>query len=157
MKKQLIGEFKPTGANDVLATVLETPEHSGTVRGVGNFIPPTMFFDLPKKRRNRVIKGELLARDQQRQTEFEQKMKEFEMQIAELRELIAAKNLQSPLLSDKASCRGEKEQEQEKNFSKPEIVKELVAADEEDEDVTIVDPPPPGKLVKPIFYKFISP
>ena len=52
MEKQLIGEFKPTGANDVLATVLETPEHSGRVRGVGNFIPPTMFFDLPKKRRN---------------------------------------------------------------------------------------------------------
>ena len=32
-----------------------------------------------------------------------------------------------------------------------------MAVDQEDEDVAIVDPPPPEKLVKPIFYKFISP
>ena len=69
---------------------LETPEHSGRVRGVGNFIPPTVYFNIPKVTRNRITKDELLERDKIREAEFEKKTKALESEIAELRALITA-------------------------------------------------------------------
>lgn len=129
----------------MLTTVLETPEHAGRVRGVGNFIPPSLFFDLPKQRRDRITKEE-----------FEKMSNHFEAQIAELKALIATGNQMSPIFSDKASCpdvtKQERGEEQEKKMkAKKEIAKELILDDDEDGElcVAIVQPPPPGKKVNP--------
>ncbi|WOH07651.1 hypothetical protein DCAR_0727084 [Daucus carota subsp. sativus] len=107
LEKQQNGEFKPDGTKDVLTTVLETPEHAGRVRGVGNFIPPTVYFDLPKKSRNHITK---------------EQFHNLELQIAELKALIAGGNYQnSPIHqnSEKASCPGAvKEQDQEQKTRK---------------------------------------
>ncbi|KAL1823706.1 hypothetical protein ACET3Z_010484 [Daucus carota] len=84
--------------------------------------------------------------------EFEQKTKDLEVQIAEFRSLIAAGNIHSTILSDKASCRVEKEQEQEEKKlvkKKDEIAKKLMAvklmvdAAKHDGDCFAIDRPPP--------------
>lgn len=96
------GEFKPSGSDDVLTTALQTPEHGGRVRGVGGFVTPTVYFNLPKQRRVRVTKSELLARDRERSEEFEK----MRLELDQLKALItSAPNMNySPNFSDKASC-----------------------------------------------------
>ncbi|XP_063940205.1 uncharacterized protein LOC135152587 [Daucus carota subsp. sativus] len=137
LEKQQNGEFKPDGTKDVLTTVLETPEHAGRVRGVGNFIPPTVYFDLPKKSRNHITK---------------EQFHNLELQIAELKALIAGGNYQnSPIHqnSEKASCPGAvKEQDQEQKTRKQPVAKKLMAdelmTDEDKEGADLVIIPPPG-------------
>ncbi|KAL8120744.1 hypothetical protein AgCh_017792 [Apium graveolens] len=72
------GEFQPSGSDDVLARALETPEHSGRVRGVGSYVSPKLWFDLPKEKKCRITKTELVARDRQRDDEMERTRQEME-------------------------------------------------------------------------------
>lgn len=110
LEKQRNGEFKSCGSDDVLSAVLKTPEHPGRVRGVGSFVTPTVFFNLPKGKRCRITKAELLARDRQRDAEFEKARQEMvaeidktKQEMAELKAMIKSNN-PSPMLSDKSSC-----------------------------------------------------
>ncbi|CAL2277717.1 unnamed protein product [Prunus armeniaca] len=45
-----------SGYNDVLAMALGTLEHAGRVRGVGGFVKPSSFFNVPRKKRE-CVKG----------------------------------------------------------------------------------------------------
>lgn len=144
------GEFKQSGSSDVLTAALETPEHSGRVRGVGSFVSPSTFFNMPKGKRTRVTKDELLARDKKREEEFERRTQEFDKktenlmnEIAELKALITTSNLHSPMLSDKASCREDKEQQLGKEMKimcKPVAAKALMAEIEGEDDCVYIDP-----------------
>lgn len=42
---------------------LGTPEHAGRVRGVGGFVKPSVFFNVPRKKRECVSKGMLKERE----------------------------------------------------------------------------------------------
>lgn len=155
------GEFIQSGSSDVLTAALETPEHSGRVLGVGSFVSPSTFFNMPKGKRTRVRKDELLARDKKRDEEFERRTQEFDKitenltkEIAELKALITASNHHSPMLSDKASCREEKEQSLEEEMKlkfKPVAAKELMAEIDSGNDCVYIDPitPPPPKIKGP--------
>ncbi|XP_073129286.1 uncharacterized protein [Henckelia pumila] len=44
LEKKEKGEFKVSGMNDVLTTVLGSQEHHGRVQGVGGFVKPHVFF-----------------------------------------------------------------------------------------------------------------
>lgn len=116
MEKKRRGEFKPSGSNDVLTTALQTPEHSGRVRGVGGLITPTTYFNLPKGKRVRITKAELLARDRERSEEMERNKEEFLSQIAQLKEMINA-SIGSPNLSDKGSFHLQKDLSEKKDKS----------------------------------------
>lgn len=84
----------------MLTTALGTPEHSGRVRGVGGFVTPKMFFNLPKERKPAITKAELLARDRVLQEELVRTRRE----MAELKSLFTGSNQQSPNFSERASC-----------------------------------------------------
>lgn len=145
LEKKRKGEFQPSGSQDVLTTTLETPEHSGRVRGVGSFVTPAMFFDLPKQKRTRITKAELLAQDKQRDEEMEKTKQDFMAKIASLEALINANNISSQILSDKASCEPNKELIHEVVKVKPSFAKELIV-DEDDECVAILPTPPTIKV-----------
>ncbi|KAL8121084.1 hypothetical protein AgCh_018015 [Apium graveolens] len=105
LELQSKGEFIPSGSDDVLTTALQTPEHSGRVRGVGGFVPPSIFFNLPNGKRCRLTKAELLALDRERDAELEKTRKEMEKireKIAELKAMLSAAKISSPMVSDKA-------------------------------------------------------
>lgn len=126
------GEFVPCGTEDVLTTALQTPEHSGRVRGVGGFVTPTAFFNLPKAKKTKITKAELLE-------ELERNRRE----MAELKALISASNSHSPMFSDKSSCQPVKEGA----VVKPPSAKQLLVND--DEDCVACEPPPSsGQKVK---------
>lgn len=74
LEKKSKSEFHPSGSEDVLTVALETPEHSGRVRGVGGYITPQAFFNLPKQKRVRITKSELMTRDRHRSEENEKIM-----------------------------------------------------------------------------------
>ena len=61
----------------MLNKALETPEHSGRVRGVGSFVTPSMFFNLPTGKRCIITKDELLSRDRERDAELEKAKQEI--------------------------------------------------------------------------------
>ncbi|XP_063944731.1 uncharacterized protein LOC135151101 [Daucus carota subsp. sativus] len=134
IKKKEIGEFQPSGSKDVLTLALETPEHSGRVRGVGGFVTPKLFFNLPRQKRNRVSKADL-------SDELERQRKE----IAELKAMIHASNIGSPI-SSKSSCQPVVEEEKKvaEPTKKPDAAKEL-GLNDDDDFVAIIDPPPPAK------------
>lgn len=136
LEKKEKGEFLPSGSIDVLSTALETPEHSGRVRGVGGFVTPKLFFNLPKEKRTRITKAELLARDRQRDEELERTKREMQMQIDALKAMI------SPV-SEKASCQMAEQEEGTKDTK--EIRKNLFT---EDNERLAVDTPPSEKKVK---------
>lgn len=143
LEKKEKGEFQPSGSVDVLSTALETPEHSGRVRGVGGFVTPKLFFNLPKDKRKRITKAELLACDRQRDEEMERTKQELMSQIEALKAMINTPNIMpSPMTSDKASCQPVQFQEREKE--KPIIAKELLVSDDE----CVVFDTPPEKKVK---------
>ncbi|KAL8146466.1 hypothetical protein AgCh_004264 [Apium graveolens] len=113
IEKKRKGEFIPHGSKDVMSVALNTPKHSGRVRGVGSFVTLTSYFKLPKgkDKRTRITKAEF----EKTKNEFEQMKMEFMSQIAELKSelkvVVTASKLQSPI-SDKASC-GVRENEEE--------------------------------------------
>ena len=61
MEKKKAGELEFYGAEDVLTTALESQEHSGRVRAVGGYITPKQYFKLPREKKIRITKGELMA------------------------------------------------------------------------------------------------
>ena len=118
----------------MLTLALETPEHSGRVRGVRGFVTPKLFFNLPRQERNRVSKADL-------SDELERQRKE----IAELKAMIHASNIGSPI-SSKSSCQPVVEEEKQvaEPTKKPDAAKEL-GLNDDDDFVAIIDPPPPAK------------
>ncbi|KAK1383971.1 hypothetical protein POM88_021706 [Heracleum sosnowskyi] len=148
LEKQSKGEFSPCGSEDVLTKALETPEHSGRVRGVGSFVTPSMFFNLPTGKRCRITKAELLARDRERDAELEKAKQEMERTRQEMErtreEMVQAlkamglANIPSPKLSEMASC-GQK-------VASPSVVKDLDQLLVDDDDcVPIKHIPPENK------------
>ncbi|KAK1401439.1 putative Ulp1 protease family catalytic domain-containing protein [Heracleum sosnowskyi] len=133
LEKKDNGEFKPSGTDDVLTTALQTPEHSGRVQGVGGYVTPIVFFNLPKQKKCRITKAELLARDQQLVEELERTRRE----MAELKALFNASNIYSPM-SEKSSYLPVQEEAQ----VKPPSAKELIV---NDDCVAFDDPPPTDK------------
>ena len=136
MEKKEKGEIQFSGAEDVLTTALGSLEHSGRVRAVGGYITPKLFFNLPREKKVRITKEELMARDRQR----DEKTKALEAEIAQLKALITSgQNHQSPMQSEKASF------QPEKNQPAAAVVVEF------DEDCVPTDAPPrpspPGNLV----------
>ena len=68
---------------------------------------PSIFFNLPSGKICRITKAELLARDRERDAELEKKRKEMEktrQEMAELKAMLSASKISSPMVSDKASC-----------------------------------------------------
>ena len=105
-----------------------------------------MFFHIPKEKRTRITKSELLARDRQRVEEFERTKQDFMTQIADLRAMITVSNLHSPMYSDKSSCQPPEEGVK----VKPTIARELMV-----DDVCIgLDLPPPSTYRKVKFVNF---
>lgn len=47
MKKS--GNLVEDGSNDILSQALGTPEHSGRLRGIGHFVKPTVYFNIPRR------------------------------------------------------------------------------------------------------------
>ena len=128
----------------MLTTALGTPEHSGRVRGVGGYVTPKMFFNLPKEKKSGITKSELLARDRVMAEELEKTRRE----MAELKALFNASNLNSPNLSDKASCQPLGGAEAK---CKPTAAKEILV--NEKDCVAYDTPPPPAKKV---YLRFFS-
>lgn len=136
LEKKEKGEIQFSGAEDVLTTALESLEHSGRVRAVGGYITPKQFFNLPREKKVRITKEELMARDRQR----DEKTQALEAEIAKLKALISSgMNHHSPMQSEKASFQPE-------NNQPAAIVLEF-----DDEDCVPTDAPPrpspPGNLV----------
>lgn len=136
MEKKEKGEIQFSGAEDVLTTALGSLEHSGRVRAVGGYITPKLFFNLPREKKVRITKEELMARDRQR----DEKTKALEAEIAQLKALITSgQNHHSPMQSEKASF------QPEKNQPAAAVVLEF------DEECVPTDAPPrpspPGNLV----------
>ena len=134
-----------------MTAALETPEHSGRVRGVGGFVTPKSFFNLPRQR-TRISKAQLSE-------ELENQKKE----IAQLKAMISATNLLgSPNISDKSSCQEEIiKPKPEITKPKPEITKpkpEIVKTSDVEEDCMIFDHPPPSgiKVIFLIYYILYS-
>lgn len=132
-----------------MTTALQTPEHSGRVRGVGGFVTPTVYFNLPKQRRVRVTKSELLARDRERSEELE-KMKS---ELDQLKALITSTSTiqYSPMFSDKSSCQPQmNERACEETTKKKPVAAKGLALDGADDCFAIPPPPPPSQILKVI-------
>ena len=131
----------------------ETPEHSGRVRGVGSFVSPSVFFNIPNGKRCRITKAELLARDRERDEELKkakqdmaEEIEKTRKEMAELRTILKS-NVSSPMLSDKASCDSKAEDAQK---AKPEKTKPAIAKNLLDDDVAIIEyaaVPPENKVI----------
>ncbi|KAM5578065.1 hypothetical protein ABKV19_008405, partial [Rosa sericea] len=91
LEKKSKGELEISGSSDVLSQALETPEHSGRVRGVGGFVNPSTYFKMLKQKRIRITKAELLARDRERDRELEETEKMLAAQQARTEELLHKK------------------------------------------------------------------
>lgn len=153
MEKKRKGEFKPSGSEDVLSVALETPEHAGRVRGVGSFVTPSTYFNVPKGKKTRITKAEL----EKTKNEFMSQIAELK---AELRSVVAGTSIHhSPIFSDKSSCpdeKGKNEQfvQEKKKNCKPKSAKILMVNEDkeykDDDDCAIgpVDPSPHGNKVK---------
>lgn len=110
LEKKQTGELQLEGSEDVLTKALETPEHSGRVRAVGGYITSRKFFNLPRGKKVRITKAELMAHDRQRDKEMEKTKSELMAQIAQLKEMVStgATTFHSPnQLKKQASIRGE--------------------------------------------------
>ncbi|XP_040369464.1 uncharacterized protein LOC121051309 [Rosa chinensis] len=104
MEKKRKGELEISGSSDVLSQALETPEHSGRVRGVGGFVNPSTYFKLPKQKRVRTTKAELLARDKERDRELEETKKIILEKQAKAEELLNKRIAQlEALITEKAT------------------------------------------------------
>lgn len=91
LERKSKGELKISGSDDVLSKALKTAEHTGRVRGVGGFVNPSTYFNLPKQKRVRITKADLLARDQERALEFEQTTKMLQEQQAKTEDVLLKK------------------------------------------------------------------
>jgi hypothetical protein len=80
LKSQLTdGTFREEGVHDILATALETPEHSGRVRGLGKYVTPSKIWGQSSRssRREKTENAAKLA-------EFEDKMKRMQETVDNL-------------------------------------------------------------------------
>ena len=91
LEKKKNGELKVSGSDDVLTKELKTPEHSCRVRGVGGYVNPSTYFNIPKGKGERVSKATLLARDLVRDRELEETKKKFEEESAKQKEFFLQK------------------------------------------------------------------
>lgn len=91
LEKKKNGELKVSGSDDVLTKALKTPEHSGRVRGVGGYVNPSTYFNIPKGKGESVSKATLLARDLVRDRELEEAKKKFEEESAKQKEFFLQK------------------------------------------------------------------
>lgn len=133
LEKKKAGELEFYGAEDVLTTALESQEHSGKVRAVGGYITPKQYFKLPREKKIRITKEELMARDRQRDEKTEKKMQALEAEIAQLKAMFASSvGPQSPKQPEKASSQPEKES--------PQLEKANV---DDDEECVMYDQPKP--------------
>lgn len=137
----------------MLTTALQTPEHSGRVRGVGGFVSPSIFFNLPNGKRSRITKAELLLRDRERDAELEKAKQEMALEMektrqkmAELMSLLDKANISSPPpVSDKSSnCEAKDVQE----AAKIGVAKHLEPLMVGDDEVVPIKPFPPENKVK---------
>ncbi|XP_062006048.1 uncharacterized protein LOC133723246 [Rosa rugosa] len=104
LEKKSKGELEISGSDDVLTQALETPEHSGRVRGVGGFVNPSTYFKLPKQKRVRTTKAELMARDRERNRELEETKKMLIEKQAKAEDLLNKRIAQlEALITDKAN------------------------------------------------------
>ena len=105
LDKKEKGELEISGSDDVLTKALKTAEHTGRVRGVGGFVNPSTYFNLPKQKIVRIKRADLLARDRERELEFEETKKMLKEQqekmeaqllqkIAQLEALVMGKTAQ---------------------------------------------------------------
>lgn len=53
-EKEHKGDLTIGGAIDVLTLALGTPEHNGRVQGVGGYVQPNQYFNLPRRRKESV-------------------------------------------------------------------------------------------------------
>ncbi|KAL8113768.1 hypothetical protein AgCh_020895 [Apium graveolens] len=123
------------------------------VRGVGSFVNPSTYFNLPKgkDKKSRVSKAEF----EQTKNDFEKRNEDLMLQIAELKntmkEMASAAKLHSPMLSDKASCRVEEKEgvAEMKQKCGLTVVRELMVENNNGNGDDYVDinhfDPPPGK------------
>ena len=91
MEKKKNGELKTSGSDDVLTKVLKTPEHSGRVRGVGGYVNPSTYFNIPRAKPERVSRATLLARDLERDKELEETNRKLQEEAAKQREFFLQK------------------------------------------------------------------
>lgn len=73
----------------MLTKALQTPEHAGRVRGVGSLVTSTVFFNIPNGKRCRITKAELLARDRERDAEYEKSKQEMAAELVRTRQEMA--------------------------------------------------------------------
>lgn len=130
----------------MLTKALKTPEHSGRVRGVGSLVAPTVFFNIPAGKRCRITKAELLARDRERDAEYEKSKQEMaaelertRQEMAELKAMLGSNN-PSPRLSEHASCAP--------NVASPSVVKHLepLMVPDDDDCVPVIPIPSENKV-----------
>lgn len=91
LEKKKNGELKTSGSDDVLTKVLKTPEHSGRVRGVGGYVNPSTYFNIPRAKPERVSRATLLARDRERDRELEETKMKLQEEAAQQREFFLQK------------------------------------------------------------------
>lgn len=91
LEKKKNGELKISGSDDVLTKVLKTPEHSGRVRGVGGYVNPATYFNIPRAKPDRVSRATLLARDLERDRELEETKKKLQDEAAKQRDFFLQK------------------------------------------------------------------
>ncbi|KAL8103440.1 hypothetical protein AgCh_027861 [Apium graveolens] len=90
LEKKEKGEIEFSGGEDVLTTALDSCEHSGWVRAVGGYVSPKEYFKLPREKKIRITKKELLARDRERDEKVDKKTQALEAEIAELKATMAS-------------------------------------------------------------------
>jgi hypothetical protein len=91
LEKKKNGELKTSGNDDVLTKALKTPEHSGRVRGVGGYVNPSTYFNIPRGKPDRVSRATLLARDLERDRELEETKRKLQEEAARQREFFIEK------------------------------------------------------------------
>ena len=137
------GEIQFECGEDVLTTALGSNEHSGRVRAVGGYVTPKRYFNLPNK--IRITKAELMARDRQRDEQFEKKTSALEAEIALLKTMImnSGSTLNSPMWSEKAMPQEELDKPAAAKDLDKEMMEKTHSAPEkvDDEECVITDAP----------------
>lgn len=155
LEKKEKGEIQFECGEDVLTTALESREHSGRVRAVGGYVTPKRYFNLPKEKKIRITKAELMARDRQRDEQLQKKTQALEAEIAQLKTMImnSGGTLHSPMRSEKASYQAEIDKPAAATNLEKEMLEKTHSAKGEmlvgdDEECVVTDAPPGLHLLK---------